>query len=179
MAAEEYGWLFCVDCEHSEFVGPDLADMGIECTNCGSDRNFANTRDGFYSDFFQLISDWASHAYTKTETHISPEFDVRLTKVREAVSSSEKIFPNPFYELRQSLELLRDGVYKKLSIVDEVDVDIMNRIKLMMPSKVSVGPSEVYPYPLGHRISSDNPMSQVTSVLEDYLLSKENNDYGK
>jgi len=106
----------------------------------------------------------------------SPDFDVHLANVREAASSSENIIPNPIYELLQSLEPLIDGVYAELGTVDEVDVDIMTRIKLMMPSKIkvgrsSVGASSVYPYLLGYQILSDNPMGQVTWVLERYLLT--------
>jgi DNA-directed RNA polymerase subunit RPC12/RpoP len=171
MAAEEYGWLFCVDCEHSEFVGPDIADMGIDCTNCGSERNFANTLHGFYLDFLQLISDWCNHAHAKTGVHKSPEFDLHLTRVRDAVISSDNIIPNQFSELQKSLEPLIDGVYAESSTVDEVDVEFMVRIKRMMPTNVELGPSQVYPYPLGHQLCSDNPMRQVTSVLKKYLLA--------
>ena len=171
MAREDYGWLFCVDCEQSEFAGPDFADMGIECTNCGSERNFANTRDGFYLDFFQLISDWCNHAHAKTGVHKSPEFDLHLTRVRDAVSSSDNIIPNPFSELRHSLPPLTDGVYAEVGSVDELDVEFMIRIKRMMPSKVNIGPSQVYPYPLGHQLSNDNRMCQVTHILDKYLQS--------
>ena len=171
MAAEEYGWLFCVDCEHSEFVGPDIADMGIDCTNCGSERNFANTLHGFYLDFFQLISDWCNHAHAKTGVHKSPEFDLHLARVRDAVISSDAIIPNQFFELQKSLEPLIDGVYAESSTVDEVDVEFMVRIKRMMPANVELGPSQVYPYPLGDQILADNPMGQVTGVLKKYLLA--------
>lgn len=171
MAAEEYGWLFCVDCEHSEFVGPDLADMGIECTNCGSERNFANTRDGFYLEFFQLISDWCSHAHAKTGVHKSPEFDLHLTRVRDALSSSDNIIPNPFSELQQSLKPLASGVYQQAGVVDELDVEFMVQIKRLIRSEIALGPLQVYPYPLGHQLSDDNPMGQVTHALNKYIQS--------
>ncbi len=95
----------------------------------------------------------------------------RNLQVRDAVSSSDNIIPNPFSELRHSLEPLIDGVYAEVGSVDELDVEFMIRIKRMMPSEVDIGPSQVYPYPLGHQLSSDNPMCQVTHILDKYLQS--------